>query len=154
MSLQSKQLAELRKKSLLDDFRHMQIMTVIEEFYTLQGKAERIKKFPFPRQYATVNFFFVVLFLIVLPFALMEVFHDLHPELSIWTAVPVSVVLSWVFLTMEMIGDYSENPFEGLANDVPIRSMARGIEIDIRQMLDETDLPAPDGPADGSAIFV
>ena len=42
---------------------------------------------------------------------------------------------------MEMIGEYSENPFEGLYNDVPITSMARGIEIDIRQMLDETDLP-------------
>jgi ion channel-forming bestrophin family protein len=44
---------------------------------------------------------------------------------------------------MEMIGDYSENPFEGLYNDVPISTMARSIEIDIRQMLDETDLPEP-----------
>ena len=40
-----------------------------------------------------------------------------------------------------MIGDYSENPFEGLYNDVPISSMARSIEIDIRQMLDEDNLP-------------
>ncbi len=38
---------------------------------------------------------------------------------------------------------YSENPFEGLYNDVPISTMARSIEIDIRQMLDETDLPKP-----------
>ena len=48
---------------------------------------------------------------------------------------------------MEMIGDYSENPFEGLYNDVPITSMARSIEIDIRQMLDETDLPDPIEPS-------
>ena len=47
------------------------------------------------------------------------------------------------FILMEMIGDYSENPFEGLYNDVPISTMARSIEIDIRQMLDETDLPSP-----------
>ena len=47
---------------------------------------------------------------------------------------------------MEMISEYSENPFEGLFNDVPITSLARGIEIDIRQMLDETDLPEPIGP--------
>jgi putative membrane protein len=44
---------------------------------------------------------------------------------------------------MEMVGDYSENPFEGLFNDVPISTMANGIEIDIRQMLEETDLPEP-----------
>jgi|GEM_PF-1931068 len=31
------------------------------------------------------------------------------------------------------------NPVEGLATD--IRNMARGIEIDIRQMLDESDAP-------------
>ena len=40
----------------------------------------------------------------------------------------------------------SENPFERLYNDVPISSMARSIEIDIRQMLDETDSPKPIGP--------
>ena len=31
----------------------------------------------------------------------------------------------------KMIGKYSENPFEGLYNDVPITSMSRSIEIDI-----------------------
>ncbi len=36
--------------------------------------------------------------------------------------------------------EYSENPFEGLANDVPTRASARCIEIDIYRMLDETEL--------------
>ena len=46
---------------------------------------------------------------------------------------------------MERIGEVSENPFEGIANDVPITTMARGIEIDIRQMIgdDEADIPEP-----------
>jgi putative membrane protein len=45
---------------------------------------------------------------------------------------------------MERIGEVSENPFEGIANDVPITTMARGIEIDIRQIIDDTDeLPKP-----------
>ena len=47
---------------------------------------------------------------------------------------------------MEMIGEYSENPFEGLYNDVPISNIARSIEIDIRQMIEETDLPEPITP--------
>ena len=55
---------------------------------------------------------------------------------------------------MEMIGEYSENPFEGLYNDIPITSMATGIEIDIRQMLDETDLPEPIQPVGSMKILI
>ena len=40
-----------------------------------------------------------------------------------------------------MIGDFSENPFEGLPNDVPISSISRGIEVDILQMLEEDEIP-------------
>ncbi len=69
-------------------------------------------------------------------------------------AIPATVVCFWIFWMMDRVGEYSENPFEGLANDVPIRSMARGIEIDIRQMLDETDLPPPIGAVEGTDIMV
>jgi putative membrane protein len=36
---------------------------------------------------------------------------------------------------MELVGDYSENPFEGLFNDVPMLSICRNIEIDLLQQL-------------------
>jgi putative membrane protein len=42
---------------------------------------------------------------------------------------------------MERIGETSENPFEGGPNDVPITALTRIIEIDLREMLDETDIP-------------
>ena len=38
---------------------------------------------------------------------------------------------------MEKIGEASENPFEGSANDTPITSMSRGIEIDLLDIIDE-----------------
>ena len=141
LSLQSKRLMQLRRSGHIEHFRHLEIQQLITEFYGLQGKSERIKNFPFPRQYATVNYFFVVMFIILLPFGMLDVFTGLDQEYWIWFSIPFSVIGSWVFWMMEMIGDYSENPFEGSYNDVPITSMARSIEIDIRQMLDETDLP-------------
>ena len=141
LSRQSKHMMDLRREGIIEHFRHLEMQSLITEFYTLQGKAERIKNFPFPRQYATVNYFFVVLFIILLPFGILNVFTGLDESYWIWLAIPFSVIGSWVFWMMEAIGDYSENPFEGLYNDVPITAMARGIEIDIRQMLDETDLP-------------
>lgn len=146
LSIQSREMMALRKEGSLEHFRHLQMQEMITEFYTLQGKAERIKNFPFPRQYATVNYFFAVLFVSLLPFGMLNVFTASDVEWLIWLSIPFSVIGSWVFWTMEMIGDYSENPFEGLYNDVPISAMATGIEIDIRQMLDETDLPEPIAP--------
>jgi len=145
LSVQSKDMMTLRNEGIIEHFRHLELQSMITELYTLQGKAERIKNFPFPRQYASVNFFFTTIFVLILPLGMIDIFHEFESMNMLWIAIPFSVVCSWVFWVMEMIGDYSENPFEGLYNDVPITSMARGIEIDIRQMLDETNLPAPIG---------
>jgi putative membrane protein len=141
ISLQSKHLKKLRHKGLMDDFRHMELGKLLTEFYNLQGKSERIKNFPFPRQYASLNAYFVMIFILLLPFSMLDVFGGGVHDYFIWLSIPFTTLISWVFHTMEMVGEYSENPFEGLYNDVPITSMARGIEIDIRQMIDETDLP-------------
>jgi len=147
LSLQSKEFLKLKLDDQIEDFRHMELEKMLGEFYTLQGKSERIKNFPFPRQYATVNYIFVWIFLILLPFGMLNVFDGSSNLNAIWLTLPFTMLVSWVFILMEMIGEYSENPFEGLYNDVPISTMARSIEIDIRQMLDETDLPKPLEPS-------
>lgn len=154
LSLQSKALMKYRSSGQIEHFRHLELQSLITELYTLQGKSERIKNFPFPRQYASVNYFFVVIFIVLLPFGMLDVFADAESENWIWLSIPFSIVGSWVFWTMEMIGDYSENPFEGLHNDVPISSMAIGIERDIRQMLEETDLPENMKPTEDLNILV
>lgn len=51
------------------------------------------------------------------------------------------LLISWVYTSLEQVGESTENPFEGSANDVPISQMSRTIEIDLREMLGETDLP-------------
>jgi putative membrane protein len=43
----------------------------------------------------------------------------------------------------QLIGDYSENPFEGLNNDIPMLSICRTIEIDLLQILGESQVPKP-----------
>lgn len=155
LSLQSRELAALRAENTLEHFRHLQMQNMITEFYTLQGKAERIKNFPFPRQYSSVNHYFVKIFIILLPFGMLDVFTvGGEHSFMLWLAIPFSALCSWVFWLMDKIGDFSENPFEGLFNDVPISSMAVGIERDIRQMLDETDLPDPVQPSSDMSILL
>jgi ion channel-forming bestrophin family protein len=59
----------------------------------------------------------------------------------VWLVIPFSVLISWVYTSLEQVGESTENPFEGNANDVPISQMSRAVEIDIREMLGEVDLP-------------
>ncbi len=141
LKTQSVRLQELRDEGYFEDFRHMEFHHLITNFYAGQGKAERIKNFPFPRQYASTALWLTLVFCICVPFGLMDAFND-----SIWMRIlcPVfSALIIWIFFLMEKIGDYSENPFEGTYNDVPITSISVGIEIDLREMINDTNIPAP-----------
>jgi ion channel-forming bestrophin family protein len=137
---QAERLRQLTEKDgLIDDFRHMEMMRVLEEFYNLQGMCERIKNTPFPRQYAFFSKIFTWIYILILPLGLVGAFADMEHGYE-WMAVPFYIVISWIFMTMEQVGDYSEDPFDGSINDVPMSALCRTIEIDLRQMLGETDL--------------
>ncbi len=129
------------------EFAYLELENVLEELFTQQGKSERIKNFPYPRQFATMLFYITWIFIAVLPLSLATQFGDLGTEIGvrfpalgkwfIWLSIPFSIVVMWIFHTMNRIGRVGENPFEGSANDVPISTIARGIEIDLRQNLGE-----------------
>lgn len=138
---QSQDLVKLRKENLIDDFRHMELQNVLNDFYDHQGKAERIKKFPLPRQYGSISVWFVGIFIFLLPFGMVSEFAGLG-EYGAWLSIPFTVLVGWVYLMMELVGDYSENPFEGLGNDIPMLSLCRTIEIDLLEMLGETEIPS------------
>ena len=139
---QSERLQELKDLGYFEDFRHMEFHKLITSFYEDQGKSERIKNFPFPRQYASVAIWITVVFCVFVPFGLLDVLKEKEP-LMLWICPFLSGLITWVFFLMEKIGDYSENPFEGTYNDVPITSISRGIEIDMREMIDDSNIPEP-----------
>ncbi len=118
----------------------MNIQCLLYQLSNHQGMCERIKNYPFPRQYASMSSYFVLIFIILLPFGLIPEFSELGTN-TVWYAVPFSILIGWVFLMMELVGDYSENPFEGMANDIPMLSICRTIEIDLREILGEEDIP-------------
>ena len=145
---QAQDLTRLREQGLIDDFRHMELQKLLNDFYVCQGQCERIKKFPLPRQYANASLVFVWIFIFLLPLGMISEFAKLGPY-GVWLSIPFTVLIGWVFVTMELVGDYSENPFEGLGNDIPMLSICRAIEIDLGEMLGERDLPPPIEPIKG-----
>lgn len=148
LGLQSKAIKELYDQGVIDNFRFLEMHKLISTLYDHQGKSERIKNFPYPRQFATVSSMFVKLFCIMLPFSMLKDFDKLNENIGgimqgqmVWLVIPFSMLISWVYTSLEQVGESTENPFEGSANDVPISQMSRTIEIDMREMLGETDLP-------------
>ena len=137
---QPKDLKLLREQDIIEDFRHVELMGVLRSFYEYQGQNERIKKFPLPRQYANMSRYFVGLFIMFLPFSMVLELMKIG-NCGLWLSIPITVLIGWIYVMMEVVGDYTENPFQGMANDIPMLSICRTIEIDLRQMLGENDLP-------------
>jgi ion channel-forming bestrophin family protein len=148
IALQSKTLKELYTTQEIVVLQLVEMQRTLKEFQIQQGRSERIKNFPYPRQFATINSMFTKLFTFLLPFGMLNEFDKLNERVDgimqgnmTWLVIPFSVLISWVFISLEQVGESTENPFEGNPNDVPITQLCRSLEVDLLEMLGETDLP-------------
>ena len=91
---------------------------------------------------ANTSRYFVGIFIALLPFGMVSNLLDVG-DWGIWLTIPIAVLIGWMYVMMEVVGNYTENPFQGMANDIPTLSLTRTIEIDLREMLGETDIPGP-----------
>ncbi len=145
---QSRTIKDLFASQQLAVLHHTEMQKTLKDLLDQQSKAERIKNFPYPRQYATINTIFVWCFAALLPLCVIREFDRLNDVVSgvlagqmAWLAVPFSALVSWMYLSLDQVGESTENPFEGGANDVPISQLSRLVEIELREMLGETGLP-------------
>ena len=145
LSIQSDHLKTLHQAGNLNLSFYLELQRAIGECIELQANAERLKNFPYPRQYATISTLFVRFFCLLLPFGLLQEFDKLNDVISgpmhgnmVWLAIPFSVIVSWMYTSLAQVGESTENPFEGSANDVPISTLCAALDGDLRAMLGET----------------
>ncbi|RYY05699.1 MAG: hypothetical protein EON55_25325, partial [Alphaproteobacteria bacterium] len=106
-----------------------------------QGGLERIKNTPLPRQFEQFPRVFVIAYCLLLPIGLVS---DLH----IMTPIG-STVIGFAFYLLDQIGRDLEDPFSNHIHDVPMGAITTTIEIDLLQMLGDTEVPKPRQPVDG-----
>jgi putative membrane protein len=105
----------------------------------VQGGCERIKSTPMPYSYTVLIHSIVATYCFALPFGLITTTHLLTPV--------VVLLIAYAFLGLDAVGDEIEEPFGHDYNDLPLTTLSRMIEVNLRQMLGETELPkllAPD----------
>jgi putative membrane protein len=106
-----------------------------------QGGAERIKNTPLPKQYDYYPQLFVTMYCILLPLGMVA-------SLKLLTPIG-STLVGFMFLALDQIGRDLEAPFENDEHDVPITAISRTIEINLKQLLGERELPEPVKPVYG-----
>lgn len=141
---QAQALRALFGSSPAEELAYLEMQRTLDELYDVQGACERIKNTVFPYGVTIATRGLVWVFASTLPFAVL----DANVRLDLLEIV-FCVGVSLSFVTIEGLGDDLKKPFENQPNDTPMTALGRTIEIDLRQMLGETDLPPPQTPVDG-----
>ncbi|MCK8499955.1 MULTISPECIES: bestrophin family protein [Myxococcus] len=122
-------------------FLHVTMDRTLSEMTNLLGACERIKNTPLPRQYDILLFVMTRAYLVLLPLGVVE-------ELG-WLTPIVTAIIAFLFIGLDAVGRDIETPFEDDVSDTPMTALSRTIEINLRQMLGETELPQPVQPQKG-----
>jgi len=158
LQLQSAKLKSLLDAGAMPIQAYLEMLKIIRDMHDQQSRSERIKNFPYPRQYAVVSAMFVTIFCILLPFGMVSQFEALSEHIEgfmkghmVWLVIPFTVLIGWMYTSLDQVGEGTSNPFEGGANDVPISQISRTIEIELKELIGESDIPAPWEPENAIA---
>ena len=133
LNLQLKKLVEQRDQGKLSEFCLSDMDLTLRHLVDIQGGTERIKKTPFPPAYGFLAGQLTKIYSCLLPLALV---HELH-----WWIIPVNILICMCFQMVNEVGRVLENPFEDIWPALPLSAMSLTIERNLRQALNESDLP-------------
>ncbi|WP_375434703.1 bestrophin family protein [uncultured Hymenobacter sp.] len=138
LALHTEDLKILRRQQALDSYEHIQLDNTLVRLCDSMGKAERINSTVFPVTYRIFIHFFIYLFLIVLSLALVETIGLLE--------LPILLIFASSFFLLEKTATYLQDPFRNRPTDTPVSAIARTVEINLKQLLDEKEIPSPMAP--------
>jgi ion channel-forming bestrophin family protein len=133
LQMQMKDLDHLLKSDAINAYQQVEISKTLDRLCDSMGASERIKNTVFPSTYSLYIHFFIYFFIIILPFGLVDLFGIIE--------VPIVVSMAAAFFLIEKTAIHMQDPFENKPTDISVIAISRIIEINIRQMLDEKDLP-------------
>ncbi|WP_425422453.1 bestrophin family ion channel [Phaeodactylibacter xiamenensis] len=103
------------------------LMEHINQFYNIQGKAERINNTPFLKIYSAFTRVTVLFYVLMIPFIIGDIDiggEDSHLELL---AIPLLSIVSTLFLTINKLANLYGDPLEENTTSVPIDQICQTI---------------------------
>jgi ion channel-forming bestrophin family protein len=134
LQLHGKDIKELKEQNQLDLFSQIQLDNTLVRLCDAQGKSERIKTTVFPVTYRLFLHAIIYLFVITLAISL---------RVDGLFETPLLIAISSAFFLLEKSARHMQDPFENRPTDTAMTAIARTIEINIKQLLKETEIPKP-----------
>jgi putative membrane protein len=99
-----------------------------EALLDVAGACERIKATPIPFSYSYFIKGFVTVFILIMPFNLLDTYELL--------TIPITMFGAYALLGVEMIGDEIEDPFGKDSNDLPLTQISNRIKLNVHEILE------------------
>ena len=118
----------------IDGALHGQIDRILSDMSNAQGGLERIRNTPLAIQFSVLPKLVATVFCIILPLSMVQTLG--------WITPLGSSLVGLLFVALDKIGSDLQEPFASTPHGMPMRTMARTIEIDLLQSCGQTAPPA------------
>ena len=125
------QVAKLNRDGKISNEQLVVLDTQLSGFLDVCGGCERIKNTPIPFSYSSFVKKFIMLYSLALPIAYVVIMG--------WMMIPVTVFVFYVLMSLEVIAEEIEDPFNNDENDLPTEKMAQNIEKNVDLIFSERD---------------
>ena len=136
---------ELYRQGFISESQHINLNQYLTSLMDVCGVCERIKSTPIPFSYTLFIKLFIMLYVGVLPFTVIEAYGYL--------TIPAVLLTSYILVGLEMIGEEIEEPFGLERNDLPLNQLAQLIRVNAHDIL-QIDLPNREKQAAKPDFFV
>lgn len=120
-------LFQLKKAGKISDLEMLYLDTQLTGFLDVCGGCERIKNTPIPYSYSSFIKKFIILYVLALPIAYVI-------NLGLFM-IPLTVFVYYVLMSLELIAEEIEDPFNNDENDIPMETIAQNIEKNVHQIM-------------------
>ncbi len=120
-------LAQLKKEGKISDMEMVYLDTQLSGFLDVCGGCERIKNTPIPYSYSSFIKKFIILYVFALPIAYVITIG--------YFMIPLTVFVFYVLMSLELIAEEIEDPFNNDENDIPMEALAQNIEKSVQKIM-------------------
>jgi putative membrane protein len=138
LSLHAIDLQKLSQAQAIDEFRFVQVNTLISALTDHMGRSERIRHTVFPTSYIYFTRLFIWAFVIFLTLILADTVGG-------WSIL-IGWIIGFIFHVTHQNGMGLMDPFDEISTGIPLNQISRTIEINLLQMLGEKETPPPVQP--------
>jgi ion channel-forming bestrophin family protein len=130
----------------INQYQQVELDRTLSRLCDAMGKCERIKNTVFPATYSLYIHFALNLFIILLPFGLIEYFGYIE--------IPLVIAIAASFMLIEKMAIHLQDPFENKPTDAPMTTISKNIERDLKQMLNDYSIIEKVGQPDKKQYYV